>query len=190
MDIMCGEAGCGRRVKARGLCASHYFAVPLADRVWDYVDKSESGCWLWRRAVSSQGYGRLVVDGKGVGAHRFFYELCVGPIPDGLHVDHLCRVRLCVNPAHLEPVTAAENNRRAARGSAKVVVTPDSEAALARALAAQAAADAARAEVARQVALRGDAVRDLRGFGWSWQQIAEGLGVTATAVVKAASRHC
>lgn len=45
-------------------------------------------------------------------AHRYAYELLVGPIPEGLHIDHLCRVRLCVNPAHLEAVTCHENNRR------------------------------------------------------------------------------
>lgn len=48
-----------------------------------------------------------------VPAYRFAYEFLVGPIPDGLELDHLCRVRLCVNPAHLEPVTHAENNKRA-----------------------------------------------------------------------------
>lgn len=74
-------------------------------------------CWLWQGKVFPTGYG-YVERSKSLGvshyAHRAMYELLVGPIPDGLHIDHLCGVRQCVNPAHLEPVTQAENNRRAA----------------------------------------------------------------------------
>jgi hypothetical protein len=65
-------------------------------------------CWIWRGHVTN-GYGRIYVDGKHVGAHRFSFELHVGPIPEGLHIDHLCRNQVCVNPAHLEPVTPREN---------------------------------------------------------------------------------
>lgn len=82
-------------------------------RFWQRVDKTES-CWIWTGPPNvKSGYGYTNVDRQRTLAHRFAYELLVGPIPDGLHIDHLCRVRLCVNPAHLEAVTQAENNRRA-----------------------------------------------------------------------------
>jgi hypothetical protein len=76
-------------------------------RFWDNVAKTET-CWLWLGARGGH-YGSYYSDGKSVLAHRFAYEALVGPIPDGLQIDHLCRVRLCVNPAHLEPVTQREN---------------------------------------------------------------------------------
>jgi hypothetical protein len=65
-----------------------------------------NGCWLWQRCLSVGGYARV---GGGRNLHRLSYEIFVGPIPDGLHIDHLCRVKTCVNPAHLEPVTRHEN---------------------------------------------------------------------------------
>ncbi len=65
----------------------------------------ETPCWVWDRGLDGYGYGRM----RGRRAHRVSYELHVGPIPEGLDLDHLCRVRNCVNPAHLEPVTRAEN---------------------------------------------------------------------------------
>ena len=83
------------------------------------VDKSAGpdACWPWLGATVSKGYGSVgVPNGDGtfrtVGAHRAMYEMEVGPIPDGLQIDHLCRNVICVNPAHLEPVTQAENMRR------------------------------------------------------------------------------
>lgn len=72
------------------------------------VDKAND-CWLWTAALLKTGYGRFKKDGKTKLAHRVSYELLVGPIPDGLTLDHLCRERRCVNPAHLEPVTAKVN---------------------------------------------------------------------------------
>ena len=68
----------------------------------------ESGCWLWMASLNRKGYGSF----QSQAAHRVAYQLLVGPIPDGLHIDHLCRVRNCVNPSHMEPVTPAENQRR------------------------------------------------------------------------------
>lgn len=100
------------------------------ERFWAKVDKngplpggdtlaaSKGPCWMWtgEPARAKCGYGQfaLVVDGRRrtVRAHRFSYELLVGPIPEGLEPDHLCRVPLCVNPAHLEPVTHRENMLR------------------------------------------------------------------------------
>lgn len=70
------------------------------------------GCWLWTRSVCMSGYGRVQVAGKLQGAHRAASSLANGAIPDGLQLDHLCRVRCCINPDHLELVTAAENTRR------------------------------------------------------------------------------
>ena len=67
-----------------------------------------SGCWLWTGYVSPSGYG---VIGDQL-AHRLFYESLVGVVPDGLELDHLCRVTCCVNPSHLEPVTHRENMLR------------------------------------------------------------------------------
>lgn len=72
----------------------------------------ESGCWLWTAAIDANGYGMLGVPDRTNRAHRLVYELRVGPIPEGLQLDHLCRVRRCVNPEHLEPVTSHENTRR------------------------------------------------------------------------------
>lgn len=74
----------------------------------------ESGCWVWTDEDNHSGYG-VFWDGKRSWmAHRFSYEHFVGPIPEGLTLDHLCRVRCCVNPKHLEPVTIQENVRRGA----------------------------------------------------------------------------
>lgn len=74
---------------------------------------SETGCWEWVGGRATAGYGRLWMgtrkEGRQELAHRFSYEIWVAPIPEGLHMDHLCRVRHCVNPEHLEVVTCREN---------------------------------------------------------------------------------
>lgn len=74
--------------------------------------ETPDGCWIWTGARSTTGYGHTTIRGKYWGAHRISYEAHVGPIPEGLDLDHLCRVRECVRPDHLEPVTRAENVRR------------------------------------------------------------------------------
>jgi hypothetical protein len=79
---------------------------------WRSVAKS-NGCWIWTGHTDRGGYGALRYQGRMVKAHILAYELIVGLVPEGLELDHLCRVRTCVNPAHLEPVTHQENVRRA-----------------------------------------------------------------------------
>lgn len=82
--------------------------TPLNDRLWGRVEFTNT-CWLWDGVLSSGGYGHVSINGKLKMVHRLAYEFCVGPIPDGLQLDHLCRVRHCMNPDHLEVVTNREN---------------------------------------------------------------------------------
>ena len=81
--------------------------MAVADRFWAKADKSGE-CWLWTASRTKKGYGQFKAEHM-VYAHRFAYELLVGPIPDGLTIDHLCRVRHCVNPDHMEPVSNRVN---------------------------------------------------------------------------------
>lgn len=76
-----------------------------------FVSKMHAGlgCWFWTDALSKTGYGEFYADGRRQLAHRWSYEFFIGPIPDGLHIDHLCRNRSCVNPFHMEPVTNRVN---------------------------------------------------------------------------------
>lgn len=93
----------------------------LPMRFWARVSLAPSGCWLWSRPVAD-GYGRLRETGKGskfAMAHRFAYERLIGQVSVGLQLDHLCRVRNCVNPAHLEPVTPRENTLRGQTSAAR-----------------------------------------------------------------------
>lgn len=87
-------------------------------RFWAKVDAHPGGCWLWTAGRFSNGYGLFSLGGKprrNALAHRWLYERLVGPVPEGLDLDHLCRVRHCVNPAHLEPVTRSVNLQRGAK---------------------------------------------------------------------------
>lgn len=72
----------------------------------------ETPCWVWQRAKNWDGYGHMQHLGRLCRATRVYYERFVGPIPEGLQLDHLCRNRACVRPSHLEPVTGTENVRR------------------------------------------------------------------------------
>lgn len=84
----------------------------VQERFWVRVQKTDT-CWVWRgRGVNRGGYGVFTVSGRPRLVHRLAYELEVGPIPEGLTIDHLCRNKLCVRPDHLEPVSLAENIRR------------------------------------------------------------------------------
>lgn len=134
MRSQCTIPDCGNPQNGRSLCSAHYTrwrrhgdplaskpivlrgAMPAA-RFWAKVNKTGpvpdyapdlGPCWLWL-AAKNKGYGCFGVTGKMVLAHRYAYELAIGPIPSGLTIDHLCRTPSCVNPAHLEPVTHREN---------------------------------------------------------------------------------
>lgn len=95
------------------------------ERLLHKVEKQPDGCWMWTGAVfKATGYGVFNArsdDGvwRPHTAHRSAYLMFVGPIPEGFQVDHLCRVRLCANPTHLEAVTQQENNRRSNSRSAR-----------------------------------------------------------------------
>ncbi len=127
--MTCTVTDCERpiRVHKRGLCNAHYqrwakygdvemrfggnrtcLGQEPGERFWAKVDRSGE-CWLWTGNVYRDGYGQFYVERRQVRAHRWAYESEVGPIPEGLVLDHLCRVRLCVRPSHLEPVTNREN---------------------------------------------------------------------------------
>ena len=120
---ICEVDNCQKPHKSRGFCNNHYrlflrngsptFAPkkPLAPRFWKFVVKTDT-CWLWIGAKYKSGYGEFHLNRRTQRAHRIAYELLVGPIPEGLTIDHLCRVVACVNPAHLEPVTLLENLKR------------------------------------------------------------------------------
>lgn len=131
----CRIDGCDRKHEARGLCGMHYQRLtkignlgqplvtgPDEERFWAKVDRSgsESSCWLWQGGVStSTGYGNVWWQGTTRRAHRVAHELLIGPVPDGLQLDHLreiCGNKTCVKvvadqfgPAHLEPVTGRVN---------------------------------------------------------------------------------
>lgn len=94
--------------------------APL-DRFWKYVEKSAApgGCWLWTGGKDKRGYGFFWSGSQGVRAYRWAFEHLVGPVPPGMHLDHLCRVTGCVNPAHLEIVTPRENIMRGSGVAAK-----------------------------------------------------------------------
>jgi HNH endonuclease len=81
------------------------------DRFLEKVRKTDS-CWLWTASLGTHGYGQIYFEGKPRHAYRVAYELFIGPVPGDLELDHLCRVRACVNPSHLEPVTHRENIMR------------------------------------------------------------------------------
>jgi hypothetical protein len=124
-DRTCSVDGCDNPIDARGWCHTHYERWRRTGTVENYRDldlrgrvearinrESNPPCWMW--SGTSDGYGLIVPPGadRARNAHRVVYELYVGPIPDGFHLDHLCRTPHCVNPDHLEPVTPRENYLR------------------------------------------------------------------------------
>lgn len=126
----CEIEDCSGVVFAKGWCCTHYFRarrlgspdapaqiswnMPLEERLDAQHTKQadRSGCWVWDGSTDGRGYGIVTVKGKLAKAHRVFYERFVGPISEGLELDHVCRNRLCCNPEHLDAVTHGENQRR------------------------------------------------------------------------------
>lgn len=126
--VTCQVDECDSPVCSVGYCLAHYKrfrrygdpngsrpTTPASVRFWEKVRKVDGGCWEWTAGQQGMGYGMFhPTHEENVLAHRFSFEAHVGPIPEGLVIDHLCRNRLCVNPDHLEPVTNEENLRRGA----------------------------------------------------------------------------
>lgn len=123
----CSHQDCERPSAGLGLCKMHYkreWRKKNPTRVrptreeffWSKVEKS-ARCWIWSGQTNLQGYAVI----GNTQAQRFSYELLVGPIPEGMWVDHRCHNPLCVNPEHLRPVTPAQNgqNLRGAKNSSK-----------------------------------------------------------------------
>lgn len=133
----CSIPGCERDNFGRGWCQMHYYrwrrngdpnlvrqeshnGLSLEQRFWMKVDQgTEEECWEWNASLTPAGYGKIGLNNKLLLAHRVSYEINVGPIPDGLTIDHLCRNRKCVNPSHLEPVSMEENLLRGESPPAK-----------------------------------------------------------------------
>lgn len=134
----CTVDGCDRPVRYKALCNAHYLRkmrhgdplasaprMTLRERFESKIRRTDGGCWEWSGGhFQATGYAIFNIPSERDGrwrptvAHRVSYELFVGPIPDGLHVDHLCRNRGCVRPDHLEPVTQQENMHRGQAPSA------------------------------------------------------------------------
>lgn len=89
------------------------------ERFWKFVQpEPNTGCWLWGGAQNAKGYGHFWSGTRPTKAHRWAYERFVGIIPDGLTIDHLCRVTCCVNPEHMEVVTSRTNSLRSGNACA------------------------------------------------------------------------
>lgn len=108
MNLGLCECGCGKSASRRFL-PGHNFRRRDHEPLY-VVDAN--GCWIWQWSKDHKGYGLHYRDGRYDRAHRVAYERANGPIPEGLVLDHLCRVKACVNPSHLEAVEVATNNRR------------------------------------------------------------------------------
>jgi len=129
MKPHCSVDGCLRPAKTRGMCGAHAERMrngrpidpPIRPRLIDFetLVEKRGDCWLWTGSISSEGYGRYGHEYT----HRLMYERYVGPIPEGLHLDHLCRNRICCNPTHLEPVTSRENFLRGESPGARALRT-------------------------------------------------------------------
>lgn len=97
--------------------------MTISERLEAGTVRQADGCRVWQRSTTTNGYGQIRIDGRLVKVHRVVYEMQVGPIPPGMQIDHLCRVRACCEPTHMEVVTNRENVLRGigptARNAAK-----------------------------------------------------------------------
>jgi hypothetical protein len=117
------QCGCGQRTRVprRGgplrFIRFHHLKLRTPSTVNPsmYTVDPDTGCWNWNGLVYHSGYGRAPSNKGAMTAHRWAYEILGGVVPDGKQLDHLCRNRRCINPDHLEPVTAKENIRRSPR---------------------------------------------------------------------------
>lgn len=126
---LCSLPECDKKVFVRGWCSTHYWrwyrhgdptVEPRRPQTFEeYLAASvEIGdCWLWTKTIKAHGYGSAAFGGKHHNAHLLVWRQLVGEIPLGLQLDHLCRVRHCVNPDHLQPVTPKVNSERGAKAS-------------------------------------------------------------------------
>lgn len=118
--MICSLSGCEAPVRCKSLCSKHYqrnakYGTPTPykpsehERFWSKVAKgAPDECWLWEAATRGD-YGFFNVPPTTIRSHRYAYMEAYGPIADGLHVDHMCHVKLCCNPAHLQAVTVKQN---------------------------------------------------------------------------------
>lgn len=132
----CDNPSCENRHYGRGMCSRHYqrwragtydpetgldtttfYAKTPEERLDKYVPYRGEGCWPWAGSINiDTGYGQCTSVNGMTAAHRWVYEQLVGPVPAGMHLDHLCRNRWCVRPGHLEPVSNKENAHRGLGG--------------------------------------------------------------------------
>lgn len=120
-SLSCAFEGCNKPAAHRGYCEGCYSrlrksgALPLLpkptfeERLFSRIAENATGCWLWNGARVRDGYGTIGCNGRNVRVHRVMYEYFIADVPKGLDLDHLCRVRHCVNPWHLDPVTRQVN---------------------------------------------------------------------------------
>lgn len=135
---ICTIEDCHRPVHSRGYCTAHsrrlyrygdatyqprgvaqpnVMGAPVRNTIetfWAQVEVT-GACWLWTGGLTDEGYGYYWLSGRTYGAHRIAYNDLIGDVPPGMHLDHLCRIRNCVNPDHLEVVTPTVNSDRANR---------------------------------------------------------------------------
>lgn len=103
----------GRRSRCRECLTNGMPPGPIPMDPLKRYKENKNGCWIWTGAIHKSGYGQVKWNGKSTVAHRVIYEIVKGKIPTGMVIDHLCNVKMCVNPEHLEAVSYSKNTQRA-----------------------------------------------------------------------------